>query len=105
MPDDLEGQFQEAMMDIYRRARVEAKYNASFFHQMVVDQGGLQAARTLISSKEPSSGYTRLWELNRLDLSVEAVVLQSSHFHPLFTEQELEICKKRLRDYDYDYKF
>ncbi|MYA35073.1 MAG: hypothetical protein F4058_03985 [Rhodothermaceae bacterium] len=103
MPDALESQFHEAMLDIYRRAKVEAKYNASVFLQMVVDQGGLQAARTLINSKDPSSGYTRLWELNRLDLSVEAVVLQTSDFHTLFTEQELEICKKRLRDYGYKF--
>ncbi|MXZ33033.1 MAG: hypothetical protein F4234_09205 [Gammaproteobacteria bacterium] len=98
MPDALESQFHEAMLDIYRRAKEEAGYNASLFLRMVVDQGGLQAARKLINSREPSSGYTRLFELDRLDLTVEAVVLQSSHFHPLFTEQELEVCKTRLRD-------
>ncbi|MCY4264056.1 MAG: hypothetical protein OXE78_04285 [Gammaproteobacteria bacterium] len=102
MPNSLEVQFDEAMWDIYRRARDEAGYTATIFRDMVGRQGGLQTARTLINSKVPSDGYTRLWELGRLDLTVEAIVLQSSNFHSLFTEQELEICEKRLRDYGYE---
>ena len=103
MPDALENEFHEAMLNIYRRAKAEAKYKATLFLQMVVDQGGLQAARKLINSNEPSSGYTRLWELGRLDLSVEAVVVQSSQYHPLFTKEELAICEHRLREYRYEY--
>ena len=103
MLDAIESQFHEGMLEIYRRAKDEAKYNASLFLRMVEEQGGFQAARTLINSANPSSGYTRLWKLKRLDLSVEVVVLQSSQFHPLFTEHELEICKKRLRDYGYEH--
>jgi len=103
MPDALEIEFHEAMLDIHRRAKEEAGYNASLFLQMVGNRGGLQAACTLINSKAPSDGYTRLWELGRLDLSVEAVVLQSSRFRSLFTEQELEICEKRLRDYGHEF--
>ena len=101
MPDALEIEFHEAMLNIYRRARVEAKYNATLFLQMVVDQGGLQAARTLISSSSVSSGYTALWERGRLDLTVEAMVLQSHRYHPLFTDDELKICEERLREYGY----
>lgn len=103
MPDALENEFHEAMLDIYKRAKAEARYNAKLFLQMVVNHGGLQAARKLINSNEPSSGYTRLWELDRLDLSVEAVVVQSSQYHSLFTKEELVICENRLRDYEYKY--
>ncbi len=49
MLDAIESQFHEAMLEIYRRAKDEAKYNASLFLRTVEEQGGFQAARTLIS--------------------------------------------------------
>ena len=50
---DLETQFTEAMLAIYRRAKSEARYNARLFLQMVVDNGGLRTAKTLINSAAP----------------------------------------------------
>jgi hypothetical protein len=104
MPDDLEIEFNEAMLNIYRRAKSEAKYNASVFLQMVTDHGGFEAARRLINSDTVSSGYTALWERKRLDLTVEAMVLETPRYHPLFTEAELIVCEQRLRDYGYEFK-
>ena len=46
-----------------------------------------------------STAYAALWERGRLDLTVEAMVLQSHRYHPLFTSDELKICEKRLREY------
>lgn len=102
MPSSLEIEFNEAMMNIYRRAKEEAKYNASIFLQMVVDSGGLSAARTLINSPTVSSGYTALWERGRLDLTVEAMILETPKYHTLFTGEELEICRRRLDEYGYE---
>lgn len=102
MPDTLEIQFNEAMLDIYRKAKSEAKYNAQRFLQMVVDHGGLEAARMLIHSDTVSEGYTALWERGRLDLTVEAMVTETKQFHSLFTEEELEICFRRLGEYNYN---
>ena len=78
------------------------KVQRDAFLQMVVDQGGLQAARTLITSNTVSTGYTALWDRGRLDLTVEAMVLRSHRYHPLFTNEELKICEKRLREYGYE---
>ena len=47
----IERQFAEAMMSIYRRAYREAKYNATVFHQMLTDHGGLETARILIHAE------------------------------------------------------
>ncbi len=102
MPNSLEIEFNEAMMNIYRRAKDEAKYNASIFLQMVVDNGGLNAARTLINSPTVSSGYTALWERGRLDLTVEAMILETPKYQELFTDEELEICRRRLNEYGYE---
>ncbi len=37
----------------------------------------------------------------RLDLSVEALVHDNAEWHGLFTQDELQRCKKRLTDYGY----
>jgi hypothetical protein len=104
MPNALEVQFNEAMMNIYRRAKDEAKYNASVFLQMVVNDGGLHAAKMLINSLTVSSGYTALWERGRLDLTVEAMILETPRYHQLFTEDEIRICRRRLDEYGYEPK-
>jgi len=52
--DNLEKQFDVAMMNIYHRAKSEAKYTASIFFNMVNTKGGLLTAKQLVNSKEPS---------------------------------------------------
>jgi hypothetical protein len=42
-----------------------------------------------------------LWELRRLDLSVEALALEPE-FHELFTRPELDTARRRLADYGYE---
>lgn len=102
MPEQLEIEFHEAMMDIYRRAKSEAKYNAQRFLQMVVDHGGLEAARMLIHTETVSDGYTALWKRGRLDLTIEAMIVETPKFHSLFSDDEMQICSKRLSDYRYE---
>ena len=99
MTKSLEAAFDKAMMDIYVRAKAEANYTASIFHRMLCDRGGLATAKQLINERTPSDGYTALWELGRLDLTVEALVSESAVWHPLFESDELDRARKRLRDY------
>ncbi len=98
---DLEKAFDQAMLTIYRRAKAEAGYRASAFLAMLNARGGLSTARQLINSPRPSEGYTRLWERGRLDLTVEATVIDDPKWHPLFQPEELDRARKRLRDYHY----
>jgi len=99
MREDLEDRFNVAMMNIYTQAKTEAKYNATTYHQMLTDIGGLQTAHDLINSKEISDGFTALWERKCLDLTMEAMILESPEFHELFTEDEMRIVKRRLIEY------
>jgi hypothetical protein len=94
-------EFHEAMLEVYRRALAEAHYNATRFLGMVSEHGGLETARILIHAPTISEGYAALWERNRLDLTVEAVIIQYRRWHCLFTEDELAICRKRLIDYGF----
>jgi hypothetical protein len=96
--EDLTREFDNAMIEIYRRSRSEAGYNASRFLQMITENGGLGAARTLLSSSQVSEGFTQLWMLKRMDLTVEYVVLQE-RWRPLFSPEELTIARRRLNEY------
>jgi hypothetical protein len=100
MPELLK-QFDQAMLSIYQRAKAEVNYNATIFFRMLSERGGLSTAKYLINSENPSDGYTHLFERGRLDLTVEAMVVETPQWHELFTPEELGRAKKRLEDYKY----
>jgi len=97
----LEQHFEGAMFDIYRRAKAEAGYSASIFLQMLTKRGGLDTAKYLINQPYPSDGYTHLHERGRLDLTVEALVVEEKKWHPLFASEEIERARLRLMKYGY----
>ncbi len=102
MSEELLERFHAQMLNIYHRAKDEANYTASRFFHMVGENGGFESARILINANTVSEGYTGLWERGRLDLTVEALILENPEYHPLFTVEELNICQQRLAEYKYD---
>ncbi len=88
------------MVELYRTTKRECKgYNPTRFLQLVSEIGGYAAAKQLI--KETTVGFMRLQEeYNRLDLSVEAYVLKPE-YHDLFTDEERQICRDRLKAYNW----
>lgn len=100
MSNDLEREFDAAMMNIYVRALREADYPAHRYHQMLCEHGGLETAKRLVNAPNVSEGYTALWERKRLDLTVEALI-QEKKWRELFSEEELKKAQKRLKDYGY----
>jgi len=96
----LEMAFHERMRQIYDQAKNECGYTANRFLQMVNADGGLKAAKKLLSARGYSEGLTRLWEEKRLDISMEATVLHEP-WSELFTEQELSIASKKLAELGY----
>lgn len=98
MPHPLEASFNSAMMDLYYRARDEAHYNATRFLRMVGEQGGYQTALYLLHATSTSDGFAALWERGRLDLTVEALILQR-RWDDLFTDADRAIARERLRSY------
>jgi hypothetical protein len=97
----LQTAFANEMHSIYQRALSEAGYKATRFLHMLHEHGGLQTARILIHASTVSDGYTALWERTRLDLTVEAMIHDDTRWHPLFTQEELAICARRLTEYEY----
>jgi len=97
-PQAIKNQFHEAMVNLYKEA-AKIGYRATQFIHMVNDNGGVETAHLLLA-KDPTDGFTNLWERKRLDLSVEALVLKPK-FVPLFDEVERENARKRLAEYGY----
>ncbi|KAA3640806.1 MAG: DUF262 domain-containing protein [Armatimonadetes bacterium] len=97
---DLEKEWDQVMASIYRRAKTEVNYAATYFLEMLNNRGGLDTARYLLSTENPSEGFTHLWERRRLDLTVEAHVLDPK-FADLFTSSERSVAQNRLESYGY----
>src|SRR5258706_15162390 len=100
MRSKLESEFHDAMLEIYRRAKAEAGYNANRFLGMVSELGGFETARSLLHAATVSDGYAALWERRRLDLTVEAAILDPK-WEPLFSNGERRIAVHRLREYGF----
>ena len=97
---NLKDEFHRAMLNIYRAA-AELGYRPTYFLRMVRQQGGVAAAKRLLSGPVAQSGLTTLWELGRLDISMEALVVQE-RWQPLFSDAERQAARHRLSAYGYD---
>lgn len=103
---DLKRRFEQAMYEqVYERVWHECGYRAERFRQMICPpkpgqtgtlyRGGLATAKTLLAKK--SAGFEVLDKKNRLDLSVEALVVKPE-WAPLFTGEELRLALLRLEE-------
>ncbi|HEY8455428.1 MAG TPA: DUF262 domain-containing protein [Actinopolymorphaceae bacterium] len=92
--------FERAMRAVYERARDEAGYNPTYFLGMLAEYGGLATARKLLRTPTVSDGFAALWERGRLDLTVEAIVIQPQ-FAELFDDDEIEVARRRLEQFGY----
>lgn len=75
-------------------------YRPSYFLQMLGNYGPVDTAIKLVTSTKFHEGFTKLWELSRLDLTVEAIVLRNP-YNQLFTKEVLEKAKERLEQLGY----
>ena len=63
---------------------------------MIQNRGGLGAAKSLLQDPTKlSEGFIKLFEVGRLDLSVESLVLKEPWI-TLFTYDELAVARSRL---------
>ncbi|GAA4300109.1 alkylated DNA nucleotide flippase Atl1 [Actinomadura luteofluorescens] len=100
-PDNtLIAEFETTMRSVYTRAKTEAGYNANQFLRMLTDYGGLATAKRLLANPRISEGFAALYERQRLDLTVEAHVLDPK-FASLFTEAELQTARDWLTQFGY----
>ena len=96
LEDVLEREFQRAVsicIDQYG-------YRPSYFLQMLGNYGPIDTAIRLVTAPKFHEGLTRLWELRRLDITVEAIILRNP-YNQLFTKEVLEKARERLEQLGY----
>ena len=95
--DKLALKFEEELRDKMYIAKKECRYNATYFIQMMNENGGVNTAKILIAKAiqtgQLSDGFSRLFMEGRLDLSMEDSVCKEE-YRPLFSEEEIAYCRK-----------
>ncbi|MGG6269354.1 HNH endonuclease [Leptolyngbya sp. AN03gr2] len=92
----LEAELHEEMIAVYDRVGRETGYWANRYLQKVKQVGGLQAAKDWLKPEsEPTKGLQKLTEIDRLDLSLEALVLEA-RWSSLFTREELQVAQTHI---------
>lgn len=76
------------------RKSIQIGYTPRIFCRMRRQRGTVEAMRDLVVSSEIQSGFKRLKELNRLELSIEAAILQ---FPDEFTSEHRDAARWRLK--------
>ena len=89
------------MMGIYLTAKSNLNYNATYFHQMLLRDRGVLTAKKLVNAAEQSDGYTNLYLKGRLDLTVEALIVDNPRWQALFSENDVANARKRLDKNNY----
>lgn len=78
----------EAFTQLLRNAVSQAEklgYKPNQFKRMLEQHGGFETVQRVLATGKPSDGFTRLWELRRLDLTCEALIVETEwrkHFDP-----------------------
>jgi len=101
--EKLAADFQQELFNGYLEAKTRYRYNAARFFQMLEEHGGVETARRLLSSNDPygQSGLTEMYLCKRLDLTVEARVLNPK-YESLFASDLRAVAQQRLEDRDFD---
>jgi len=77
MNQEQNARFTEFLFSKAAETERDVQYRPTLFLRMLNENGGYETAITLLSARNPSEGFTKLWELKRLDLSIEALVVES----------------------------
>lgn len=101
-----EEDLEEAMMELYRKTfkETEGKYKPNRYRELIEDCHGKEAARRLLSGKDPQDGFDILYRMGRPELTFESFILKHPEFHHFLDPEHLKKAKKRLKDYFPHYK-
>ena len=97
---ELEMQFNKDLIARCQLAQKECGVNATRFMQAIERFGGAATAKELIKKQKLSDGFSALEGKGRLDLSMEAAVIDK-RFTQLFTDDEVNYCFEILCESGY----
>lgn len=92
--------FHNEMISLYKTISKQLKYKSTKLLDMINKYGGYEAAIKFIKSESNTFDFTILWENERLDLSVEALITNAK-YRELFPEEVVSFCDRKLKDYNF----
>lgn len=93
--DELEREFAAACLVAIEESR-RLGYDPTAWADMIRRHGAAEAARRLLVSGDIQTGFQRLVELDRADLTIEWAVV-SERWAPLFRDEHRDAASWRLR--------
>ncbi len=96
----LSEQFQAALLSVCQQAESEVGVKLTRLMQTIDKRGGVETAQEILRRGHYSDGFDALEKAGRLDLSLEAVVIQETFGH-LFTDDEVNACYAALLEGGY----
>lgn len=96
----LENEFTQELIKRTEEAAKACGYNPARFVQAVEKNGGVRTAKSYISRNRTSEGFEKLQMCGKLDLSMEAVVVDKK-YAALFTDDEVNSCFMLLCEYGF----
>jgi len=90
-----ESVFYAHLQELIARCKEEIDYTPVYFIRMIEELGAIKAVSKLVLDSKVSEGFTKLALVGRLDLSVEAVVLED-RWSSLFEEDVIQAAKSKL---------
>ena len=92
--------FHEEMLGLYKRIAKELKYKSPRLLELMNKYGGYEAAIKILPTDAHTFDFTLLWEQERLDLSIEALITKE-RYQSLFPPDVVKLCQRRLDEYNY----
>lgn len=102
----MDAQQNEEFTDYLRGAVRQAealKYNPTRFKEMIEARGGYEAVKRILTSGKPSDGFVKLWRLGRLDLTCEAIIVES-RWRQFFDDELIARAERVLTESRYPFK-
>ena len=98
--EQLKKAFHQEMITLYKRMTKELKYKSPRLMDLINKYGGYEAAVKYITTENNVQDFAVLWENERLDLSVEALIT-NAHYRDLFMDDIVKYCDRKLEEYSY----
>ncbi len=96
----LRTQFHLEMVNAFQTCIRGLNYHPTIAMHHFEEHGAVETAHWLVNLRNDPSGFTRLWEARRLDLSAEALVLKPE-YASLFAVEGRRIAYDVLKEYGY----
>lgn len=95
-------QFHQDMVNAYQICIKQLHYHPTLVLHYLGEHTAVETACWLVNLPNDSSGFTKLWQEGRLDLSAEAIILKPE-YAALFSVEDRRTAYDTLKAYDYKF--